>query len=413
VNILLIAYAFPPREFSEAIVNGKLALALLSKGHQLTIISKNYEGPYYNKIWSAPWEKLKDKTIIIKYNSGNKIIRLIDTLLQSLKLGAILPGIRWAGRAYSKAITLHTMTPFQLILTRSPVEVAHIVGYNINKKTKIKWMANWNDPINGIWPSPYEKYNSHFHFLYYHLIFKKILDAADVNSFPSTSLMEHFIWKFNIKTNNTTLIPHIQLPDIKFPENNVRRERFRLCHAGNLSEERNPEFLFQALVKIKKDFPNLSFELIILGIMNEDVKTLILRYHLEETVIHKQPLNYLDALEYMNNCDLLVLIEANLKHGIFLPSKISDYAQVNVPILALSPASGEVEKLISNYGGGIRVENLNTESIYKALNLIFKIFASGNSLSSIYSTERLKEYHSERRILDIYNKQFNELLNNK
>ena len=44
-------------------------------------------------------------------------------------------GIRWARRAYQKALELHKKNPYDVIITRSPSDIPHIIGYKIKQKT--------------------------------------------------------------------------------------------------------------------------------------------------------------------------------------------------------------------------------------------------------------------------------------
>jgi glycosyltransferase involved in cell wall biosynthesis len=297
---------------------------------------------------------------------------------------------------------LHKRDGIDIILTRSPSDVSHLVGYRISKKEKIKWIANWNDPVNGIWPAPYQKYNSIFFSFYFSFVFKTLLRSSDINSFPSAALLEHFNEELGINRVKAIVIPHIRLPGLAFSEIVTKNNQFELCHAGNLSKERSPEHLFQALCKIKENFPSVPITFTILGVISDNVRELIHKYHLEETIQYLQPIGYYKTLQYLNKCDLLVLIEANLENGIFLPSKLSDYAQVNVPILALSPSRGEVATLFSNNGGGVCVENTHWEGIYNVLSEFLKAHIDGTPLTPAFSNKKMNEYHSVKKIIKLY-----------
>lgn len=67
----------------------------------------------------------------------------------------------------------------------------------------------------------------------------------------------------------------------------------------------------------------------------------------------------------MQEFDCLVLLEARLKKGIFFASKFTDYAQLEKPILAISPTNGFAADTLAQFGGGISVNNQSYRSIKK------------------------------------------------
>ncbi len=79
MRILFIAAGFPPYEFSENIVNGKLVLALIREGHKVVVVSRTDEGPVYNAEWRDPWLPLKDITNIIhiRRQQADKVLDIV------------------------------------------------------------------------------------------------------------------------------------------------------------------------------------------------------------------------------------------------------------------------------------------------------------------------------------------------
>jgi len=99
--------AFAPLANPEAIVNSKLALAMLDAGWEVDIISRNLSGMTdydYGSGWVEPWLPLKPHTHEIQYELGNKAKRLFDTGLSALKMGYLIDGCRWAKHAFDYAV---------------------------------------------------------------------------------------------------------------------------------------------------------------------------------------------------------------------------------------------------------------------------------------------------------------------
>ena len=272
MKILMIATGFPPYLFSENLCNGKLALAFQENNVDFKVISKKDEGPSYGAEWTKPFDSLKDSLYQIEYSPGSKISRIIDIVYSGMKMNNHFEGgIRWARRAYEKALEIIKTDKIDVILTRSPNDIAHLIGYKLKKKSGIKWIANWNDPAAPIWPEPYRHQYSASKQRKIMKHTAKLLNEAYVNTFTSDSLRQHFIDNFPfLKNKKTEIIPHIGLIDSAWPKAAERKinDKLLFLHSGNLSPERNPETTFQALQKIKDEGFN-DFEFHIMGQVNE------------------------------------------------------------------------------------------------------------------------------------------------
>lgn len=377
MRLLMIAAGYLPYLFSENLCNAKLVYALKEAGITVDVISKTDEGPVYDDQWHEPWSELKSNTHLIQYAVGNKIQRLCDVIYSGVMMDYnFSPGIRWIRRAYKQALQLMQQHKYDAVLTRSPSDLPHLVGYKLKKKTGIKWIANWNDPADAIWPEPYthqyslslqrrkEKYAS------------KMLQNADYITFPSKSLKDHFNSYFPfLNKKQIEIIPHIGLVESTFKK--VKKDRsdnkLLMCHSGNLSKERNPELMFAALKNIS-DQGFTQFEFHIMGHINDYTQQLIKQYHLEKYVKSIGSYPYLSALEKIQEYDILVLLEAQMSKGIFFASKFTDYAQTRLPILAISPTNGFANDMISIYHSGILADNSNIQTIQDAIEQVIQLW---------------------------------------
>lgn len=403
MKLLFICAGYLPYTFSENLCNGKLVYALKKAGIQVDVISKEDNGPTYHKEWQEPWLFLKDNTYEISYPTGNKISRLIDVIVASIKFKT-LPhtGIRWAERAFEKALELYKQSKYDAVLTRSPSDIPHIVGYQIHKITGIKWIANWNDPASTIWPEPYTHNFSFIKRISENRFSVKMLREADINTFPSKRLCEHFIRNYPfLQKKHNVVIPHIGLQHSLLPETDNRRNSsiMRMCHSGNLSKERNSELLFIAIKELSEQ--GYAIALDIMGFINEYTSKLIAKYSLEKQIKFIGNHTYTDALQIMSSYDVLVLIEAQMKEGIFFPSKITDYIQLGKPVLAVSPACGFANDIFHEFGGGIAVDNTNVDSIREGLKDLYHAWQEG-CLQQNYTSTKLYEAISPDKIVDEY-----------
>jgi glycosyltransferase involved in cell wall biosynthesis len=398
----MITSGYLPYLFSENLCNAKLVYALKEAGIEVDVISKVDDGPTYGSEWVDPWLELKSNTYLMSYSVGNKLTRLVDVAYSGLRLGIGLePGVRWLRRAYSVALDLIKEHHYDAILTRSPNDLPHLLGYKLKRKTGIKWIANWNDPAGPIWPAPYTHKTSEKVRRKAMVYTEKMLRNADVTTFPSNSLRCHFVEYFPfLKEMSTEVIPHIGLVPSLFKRVEHRKnDKFMMCHSGNLSIERDPELTFKALRGIIDDgFSNFEFH--IMGHVNSFTQSLIDKYDLQNYVKCPGSFQYMDALERMQLYDVLVLLEAKLEKGIFFASKFTDYAQIGLPILAISPEQGFAHDMISKYGGGLLANNEDVESIKLQIKTLISLWSS-NQLGNINSHRLFQEFSAEK-VVDIY-----------
>lgn len=405
MNILFITSGFPPYMFSENIVNGKLVLAFKKEGWHVDVLSKKDEGALYSKSWVSPFESLHEITHEITYPKGSQFLRLIDLIYSTIILrGFPLAGVRWGRRIYHKALELFKNNSYDVIITRSPNDISHLVGFKLSKKTKTPWIANWNDPASTIWPEPYTHQFSILNKLILNRFIDKALEKASINTFPSETLKNHFTTHFPVlDKNQSVVIPHIALIEEEcdtLPRTTSSQKVIRMCHAGNLSSERDPNLFFKALKKIK-DECSMSIHLDIMGVINDYTESLIEKYDLQNEIEYIGGFPFVDALKKMSNYDVLVLIEAEMEFGIFFPSKLVDYNQVNVPILAISPKRGYTNSLFSKFKAGVAVNNNDEQDIYNGLKKLIELKSIGK-LTESFDLGALQKFYSTKEIINQY-----------
>lgn len=404
MRALLIATGYLPYTFSENLCNAKLVYALQQSGWEVDVISRVDEGNTYSSEWQEPWLCLKPNVHEVTYPVGNQISRAWDLLRSTLQMGGYpLGGIRWARRAYQKAVTMHKEKHYDVVLTRSPSDVPHVVGYKLKQKLGVCWIANWNDPSATIWPEPY---THHFSASKAKMLEKytiQCLKAADVNTFPSQSLLDHFTAHFPfLRNQETKVIPHIALWESLYtPTKREKKDKLYLCHSGNLSAERNPELLFRAMRELV-DEGYTRMQLDIMGHINDYTLDLIDKYRLANYVGCAGSFPYYEAVTRLLDYDVLVLLEARLQHGIFFASKFTDYAQSTRTILAVSPKEGFAHDMLTQYGGGVCVDNEDYRDIKLGLLKLYKVWEA-DKLSAEYDTKALYDEFSAQNVVNIYN----------
>lgn len=407
MKALLITTGYLPYTFSECLCNAKLVYALQENGWEVDVISRVSDGETYCSDWTEPWLCLRQNVHEVDYAMGTRVSRYWDMLCSAIGMGYPLAGIRWAHRAYKKAVALHKENHYDVIFTRSPSDVSHIVGLKLKKRFGIQWIANWNDPVDMIWPSevppyirsPYKGFKKYMYKSY----FNSCLGNADVNTFPAQTLLDHFSEFFPIlQSNNAKVIPHIGCSHTIYSSHPYKKgKQFRLVHAGNLVNKRNPELFFKALRELI-DESKIQIYFDVMGVMSDYMFQLVKKYDLQDYVRFIGSYSYIEALKKMSEYDVLVLLEAKMRNGIFFASKITDYAQVERPILAISPVKGFAKSAISQYGGGYVVNNEDVHDIKRGLLELYSAWEKGE-LQNKYSAQELFNQFEPCQVVNIYN----------
>ena len=410
MKILFITIGFAPYSFSESLCNSKLVLAMQKEGWEVDVISRIDRGTNYSEIWTEPWMQLKDTTYYAEYPFGNKVTRIFDVMKSVLKMNYFfIEGIRWAAHTYDLALSLCKQKRYDVIITRSPSDIPHIIGVKLSKKMGIKWISNWNDPATTLWPKPYTQKLTNREYTVARKYESTCLLNSDAITFPAETLASIFKKEYPFLSNKIcVIIPHIALINTLLRERKHTKDGvFRICHSGNLSIERNPELLFKAIREII-DEQAIQMRLDIMGYANDFTQSLVSKYRLNDIVNFIGGYPYIEAMNLLPCYDVLVLIEAILDYGVFFPSKLVDYAQSKRPILAISPSKGYVAERIKKKGGGIVVDNANYKEIKIALWNMYQKWET-NILQDSYSTDCLLKDYSTGKVIELYRSLFKQL----
>lgn len=408
VNILLIATGFAPHAFSENIVNSKLVLAFLDNGWRVRIVSRSDEGPAYKREWQPVWSDLRKITHEVTYPTGGFVRRLLDTGYSSALLGHPIPGVRWARRALDQARRLHQIDPFDFVISRSPCDVGHLVALAFSTETAVPWIANWNDPPRHLWPAPYTHRIGKVARYFSHSLLKNVRDHSRVFTVPNSRLAEHICKSLRRRPRKVEIIPHVGLATFA-PTIHSENDTFRLCHAGNLSGERDPGALLHGLaIFLAQERPQHKVEFEIIGVNHPDTLKSATANGVGRLVTITGSMGFTEVLNKLSQASVLVLLEAPCGEGIFLPSKLVDYVQVGRPLLCISPRVGTVHDLLTETKTGVFADCTNPMKIAGAIARLYRAWRCG-TISAEYNPEKLWERFKPSSIVRQYEQIFEEI----
>ena len=409
-RILMFAPAFAPFANPEAIVNSKLALAFLDGGWEIDVISRNLIGisKYdYGSDWIEPWLPLKRITHEVNYNSGGKLTRYISTVNAAAQLGwHFIDGCRWGYHALDLGLRLHRQKPYQVILSRSGPDSAHLPAMVLSQKTGLPWVANWNDASGDKNLPPYGEGPDARLGFFCERFLRDVARRANWHTFPSDRLKNYLCLYLGDETKKKgTTIPHAALRS-SLRTKKQRNEDLTICYAGNISIQRNPEVFLRGLSDFLKGGDALGrVKLEVIGLTEIAIQELAIKLGIEKKVQMLGPMGYKETLRKLESSDVLLILEAPCQEGIYLPAKFVDYVQAKRPILAVTPKKSTVRDFMKTYGGGLAVDCDSPKEIYDALKRLHTHWKDG-TLEKRYMSDILYNLFSPEKITSCYEEIF-------
>jgi hypothetical protein len=116
----------------------------------------------------------------------------------------------------------------------------------------------------------------------------------------------------------------------------------------------------------------------------------------------------METLNMLAASDANVIVEAPCSEGIFLPTKVADYAYAGRPMLAASPIPGTLHDILSEYGGGLCASCTSVENIYMGLSRLFDAWMN-DRLEIEFDMSTVGEICDPDTVRGLYERTFYEL----
>ena len=377
-RVLIISYYWPPAGGISVIRPLKLAKYIGQLGWEPVICTA--ENPHYPFIDENAINDIPEGLEIIKVpiiepyefykrlTGQNQKSALADVIQNAPKRSFLhnlsvwvrgnffIPDARclWIKPVVNELIEYLKDNPVDAIITTGPPHSVNRIGYLLNKKINLPWLADFQDPWTQV------DYYKHFKISKWaHRKHRKmenqIFENADLITIVSNS------WKTDLEhigANNVEVVP-LGYDPIDFSENIKLDSKFTLTHLGLLGEDRNPTVLIEVIANLCKLDSNFSkyFRLQLVGKVNDRLKNLVKELDLSEHVRFIRQVNRDEALEIMQASQLLLLLLNKAENvGGRIPGKVFEYFGARRPVLSLGPTNTDIEKMLSEAGAGENID---------------------------------------------------------
>jgi hypothetical protein len=425
-SILMFAPLCSPADNPEAIVNSKLVAAMLRAGWHVDVIT----APSWMKTkWYPSGEKdlfsaFPEAIHAVDLPKKRGIMNVAYCAVSVLTGKELFPpyGSSWSVVAYRQAQRLIRKRHYDFILSRGlPIE-AHMSGAVLSAQTGIPWVANWNDPLPLFMaPEPYgggpglgfrnRRMRARILSKSLRRLLKKVVNRAAWHTFPCERLRRYICsYLPGDVLLRSSVVPHIALENLRFSREQ-RTHAFTLCHSGRLEPPRRPDALLTGVkMFLDSQRPHEEFRVRFFGKCLPDIGDISASLGISHVVSTEPGMPYQESLRALFQETVLVVVEAPMDEGIFLPSKLADYVQTGRPILALSPRCSTVSDLLHESGGGISVDCTSPLEIARAIGTLYRAW-KGGTLETDFGSHRLWPYFCEDVVIDKYRNLFGRLKN--
>jgi len=334
---------------------------------------------------SSPFElykKVRKKDATQAGFSGEKKTGLVDKVMRFIRGNFFIPDARigWNKFALEKARTIIRENNIDSIVTTSPPHSTQLIGLQLKQEFNLHWLADLRDPWTEIYYNQ-ELFRTAFAKRKDYKFEQLCLINADKIVVVSEDIKRHFGANrpeildkifvipngfdeddflkvkskvpINIGMRVKSEVESGKLKDEGLDRNNAHQDFNSLgnsgnkiiSYVGNLGEQYPVQGFLEAFSEIvKKDSEwNLQF----VGNCHNGVKSLVEKLNLSESVVFIPYVNHAEAIEYMINANVLLLIIPEIENnkGI-LTGKLFEYLATRNPILNIGPKDGDAATIL-------------------------------------------------------------------
>lgn len=238
---------------------------------------------------------------------------------------------------------------YHIVLTFSPFHSVNLVPLTLKRKKKpFKWIAQFSDP----WANnPLEE--SRMALFWAKWYEPKVIRNADFIIHNSESALDFLVKRYGPSLLQKSAVILHPFDATLYPQRpKQKNQRIILRHVGVLFAHRSPEPLFAAihiLLTRRKELADALTVEFVGSIEKAMLETPVARALPADMIVCVPSVSYLESLEKMYDADIVLLIEANTKNNLFMPSKLSDYIGSRTPILGIVP-EGPAHRTLQKLG---------------------------------------------------------------
>jgi hypothetical protein len=385
LNLLLVAYYFPPEPVAGALRPGYLATYLREFGWNVTVLTRPLAQERARHIRAIPvvtapvlgdsLERSVRGALDAQGESRTQRPSPLRRALRWAKKTLTFPdrAAGWAPAAFARGCGIARRRPFDAVISTATPATAHLVGASLAARLRVPWIADYRDPWAGnpgVGDGPVRARLQH-------LVERSVLrraSAITTISAPIAATLEA------IHRRPVTVIPNASDPSDWQGLEAIVPQRFELCYTGSLyAEHRTPRLLFEALAALRSESdPAATVRVVFYGPANDHLMQEARRFGVEDLVEYRGIVPRAQAIAAQREAsDLLIFLNMDPSTTFELGSKIIEYARARRPILAFGPAGSVVRDYLARHAMGWFASDLDEAK--SAVREAYRTFTNGRT----------------------------------
>jgi glycosyltransferase involved in cell wall biosynthesis len=342
-RVLVVSYAFPPMLAQMAPIVAKAMAGLARRGFTVDVLSTEPFSAFLSRDESLLPYVEANFASVHRLRPPRSILGRVRVRLPYVATTPDLMAVQH-GAAYRHLMDTD-LEGYRAVISWSPFHSINPVLVRVkSRRPRVRWIAQFSDPwaanpleanvVNRLWSRWREP---------------QTVAAADFIVHSSKFSLELMARSARRELASRSAVVAHPFDERLFPNRpKARNDRIVLRYVGVLFGRRSPESLFAALGILFGRRPELRdairVELVgeVPAAMLETGAALALP---PGTVARVPSVPYVQSLQLMYDADILLLIEADVRQNLFVPSKLSDYLGAGRPIVGLAPPGGSWDVL--------------------------------------------------------------------
>ena len=402
-NILIITYYWPPSGGSGVQRWLYFSKYLKKMGCNPIVLTVNPKNASYGIFDSTLSNHVKDIEThltssfeILKlysfFKSGNQMSSipqsyipnktLFDKLTSFIRLNFFIPDSRigWNYFAIRKAEKIIKKNKIDCVITTGPPHSSHLIGYNLIKKFKLKWIVDLRDPWSEIFYLK-KKFRFNFSRKINSKLESKVLESSDA---IITTVGKRYHDILREKISNPKKIYKIYNGYDKSNYDQIKEhkpDKFNIVFTGVLTENHCYDIFDKVLDVLKKQYRDLNIILTTAGNIDENIKRL---FSSNIKHIDRGYVNHDEAIEIIKSSHLLINFNYNeTEQTDMISGKLIEYLASGSPIINFSNNATESEILLKKSKDSFNANDRDIDKVVQFIISKYNEWSKGNFIKSV------------------------------
>ncbi|RMG65698.1 MAG: hypothetical protein D6715_08130 [Calditrichaeota bacterium] len=259
----------------------------------------------------------------------------------------------WVPAALLRAHRLLARLNIQVVLTSSPPESVHLVGWWLRRTKRVRWIADFRD----LWTQKKQKFNppTPLHRQLAIRLEQTFLNASNVVVANTPANREIYRRVFGVNSHRVQVIPNGYDPEDAAGETRPDHpdpHSLTLGYLGYLDKDQFPYLpVLEYLQEMRAE--GLPVRLEVVGYISPRARSELQRRGMNWVHYTPQMPNF-EAVPFLKARSdvLLVLLYDSANSHAIVPLKLYNYLAMDRPILSVGPRGGEVERILQQTRAG-------------------------------------------------------------